>query len=82
MRRKNSKVDEKRTGENIKRYMEQARISINGFAEELDVTPNAVRNWFKGFNLPDTEKMYNICKILNVDIKDIVVEKKEEEKGV
>ena len=74
MRRKNTQVDTKRTGENIENFMRQAEITVSDFARELDVTDNAVRNYIKGFNLPDTVKMYLICKLLNVDIRDIIVE--------
>ena len=74
MRRKNTQVDTKRTGENIENFMRQAEITVSDFARELDVTDKAVRNYIKGFNLPDTVKMYLICKLLNVDIRDIIVE--------
>ena len=74
MRRKNTQVDTKRTGENIENFMRQAEITVSDFARELDVTDNAVWNYIKGFNLPDTVKMYLICKLLNVDIRDIIVE--------
>lgn len=75
MRKKYTQVDEKKTGENIDYFIKEADISLLDLARKLDVTPNAVRNYIKGFNLPNTEKMYQICKILNVDIKDIIVEK-------
>ena len=79
MKRKNTQVDGIRTGEKLQTLMKQAELSIADVAKELDVTTNAVRNYIKGFNLPDTEKMYNICKILDVDIKDIIVEKTNED---
>lgn len=75
MRRKDTQVDTKGTGKNIEKFMRQAEITVSDFARELDVTDNAVRNYIKGFNLPDTVKMYLICKLLNVDIRDIIVER-------
>lgn len=78
MKEKNSRIDEKKTGANIARYMKKANLSIPNFAKNLDVSDNAVRNYIKGINLPDSENMYMICKFLDVDIKDLIVEKKEE----
>lgn len=79
MEKKGTQVDEKKTGERIFFYLQKSGMSLHTFAGELDVTVNAVRNYVNGINLPRTEKMYKICKILNVDIKDIIVEKDKEQ---
>lgn len=79
MEKKGTQVDEKKTGEKIFLYLQESGLTLHSFAEELDVTVNAVRNYINGINLPRTEKMYQICKILNVDIKDIIVEKDKEQ---
>lgn len=78
MEKKGTQVDEKKTGEKISFYLQKSGLTLHSFAEELDVTVNAVRNYINGINLSRTEKMYQICKILNVDIKDIIVEKDKE----
>jgi len=75
MKKKYTQVDVKKTGENIKFYMEKAKVSVPRLAREVDATPNAISNYRNGYNLPDTEHMYKLCKFLNVDIKDIIVEK-------
>ena len=47
MKKKNSRIDEKKTGANIARYMKKANLSIPNFAKNLDVSDNAVRNYIK-----------------------------------
>lgn len=79
MRKKNSKIDAIRTGGQINFYMEKNNVTIPELAEYLSVSDNAVRNWIRGENLPTTERMYEICKKLDADIKDIMVEIKENE---
>lgn len=61
-------------------YMQKQGLSVNGLARMLEVTPNAVRNYIRGHNRPSVEKMYQICKIFSVDIRDIIVERRPEER--
>lgn len=77
MKKKCTRVDEKKTGKNIEHYMKEANLTVPRVARKLDVTDNAVRNYIKGVNLPGIENMYRICKCLDVDIKDLIVEKGE-----
>ena len=71
-------IDGKQTGQRILGYMQKQGLSVNGLARMLEVTPNAVRNYIRGHNRPSVEKMYQICKIFSVDIRDIIVERKLE----
>lgn len=80
MERKDMRINGKKTGEKISMYMKEIGLTVPEFARMLDVTENAVRNYINGHNLPTTERLYAICKILHKDIKDIVVEIKEDEK--
>lgn len=77
MRRKDSQIDAIRTGERIEYYMKKCGMSVNDLALELGVTPNAVRNYIKGVNLPDTKNLYRLRMILGEDIKDLIVEESE-----
>lgn len=79
MKKKFSKIDAIRTGEQINLCMKKKYVTIPELAEYLSVSDNAVRNWIRGENLPTTERMYEICKKLDADIKDIMVEIKENE---
>lgn len=80
MERKDMRINGKKTGEKISMYMKEIGLTVPEFARMLDVTENAVRNYINGHNLPTAERLYVICKILHKDIKDIVVEIKEDEK--
>lgn len=73
-------IDGKQTGQRILGYMQKQGLSVNGLARMLEVTPNAVRNYIRGHNHPSVEKMYQICKIFSVDIRDIIVERRPEER--
>ena len=73
-------IDGKQTGQRILDYMQKQGLSVNGLARMLEVTPNAVRNYIRGHNRPSVEKMYQICKIFSVDIRDIIVERRPEER--
>lgn len=80
MERKDMRINGKKTGEKISMYMKEIGLTVPEFARMLDVTENAVRNYINGHNLSTAERLYAICKILHKDIKDIVVEIKEDEK--
>ena len=73
-------IDGKQTGQRILGYMQKQGLSVNGLARMLEVTPNAVRNYIRGHNRPSVEKMCQICKIFSVDIRDIIVERRPEER--
>lgn len=73
-------IDGKQTGQRILDYMQKQGLSVNGLARMLEVTPNAVRFYIRGHNRPSVEKMYQICKIFSVDIRDIIVERRPEER--
>lgn len=77
MKKKDNEIDEGKTGRQIALLMEREGLSIKELARYLEVSDNAVRNYVKGINLPKTERMYKICKKLNVDIKDIIIENQE-----
>lgn len=72
------RIDKKKMGKRILLFMKNRELSVHAMAGKLDVTDNAVRNYINGINMPRAERLYQICKILDVDIKDIIVEKDEE----
>ena len=77
MKKNQTDIDVKKTGENIKLLMNEKQVSCNKVAVSIDVTENAISNYRNGYNLPDTEHLYKLCKYFDKDIKDIIVEKEK-----
>lgn len=78
MKRNQTDIDLKKTGENIKALMDERQVSCSDIAGAIDVTANAISNYRNGHNLPDTEHIYKLCKYFEKDIKDIIVEREKE----
>lgn len=75
--KKKSKIDAISTGIQINLYMKEIAVTIPAFTKYLCVSDKDVRNWIRGENFPTTERMYEVCKKLDVDIKVRMVEIKE-----
>lgn len=54
--------------------MKEMVVTIPYLEKYLCLSDNAVINWIRGENSPTTERMYEICKKLNEDIKNIMME--------
>lgn len=58
--------------ENIKFYRKKARYSQEQIARKLGVTQGSVSSWETGRNLPDTQTMISLAKVLDVPVENLV----------
>jgi len=58
--------------ENLKRYRKKSTITQTELANKLNVSVPAVSQWEKGVAFPEFPKIYDICKILDVSIDDLL----------
>ena len=49
-------------------------LTIKQLADELGFSPQTISNWCNGKNLDNIYAFYKLCKLLDVDIKDIFIE--------
>ena len=50
--------------ENLKKELEQHKLSQEKFAEKLFTTQATISRWLSGVNEPDLETLLKICEIL------------------
>ncbi|MDH7912324.1 helix-turn-helix transcriptional regulator [Winogradskyella sp. SYSU M77433] len=61
----------------IKEVLEEKGIKQVWLADKLGKSFNTVNGYVQNRNQPTLEVLYDIAKILNVDIKDLIVSNKE-----
>lgn len=61
----------------IKEILEEKGIKQVWLADKLGKSFNTVNGYVQNRNQPTLEVLYDIAKILNVDIKDLIVSNKE-----
>ena len=67
------KVDKRATGLNIYRLLENSRLTKEEIAEFLDLnSPRVIYDWTSGNKLPSTENLFNLAKLFNVQVEDIL----------
>lgn len=57
----------------VRQKMKEMNISNKKLAEVLGVHYGTVNNWFRYFRTPTLAHVVAICKILNLNIDDVVV---------
>lgn len=79
-------MDQVKIGKFIKEKRKEKKITQDELAEKLCVTNRAISKWENGNCMPDSGKIPDLCKILEITINDLfhgkVVDKKDEEKEV
>ena len=77
-------MDQVKTGKFIKQKRKEKKITQSELAEKLNVTDRAISKWENGICMPDSGKITELCKILNITINDLfsgeVVDMKDSEK--
>lgn len=63
----------------IKEILEAKGIKQTWLAEQLGKSYNMVNSYVQNRQQPRLEVLYEIAKILNVDIKDLIISTKEEQ---
>ena len=67
------KVDKRATGLNIYRLLENSRLTKEEIAEFLELnSPRVIYDWTSGNKLPSTENLFNLAKLFNVQVEDIL----------
>ena len=67
------KVDKRATGLNIYRLLENSRLTKEEIAEFLELnSPRVIYDWMNGNKLPSTENLFNLAKLFNVQVEDIL----------
>ena len=68
------KVDKRATGLKIYCLLENSRLTREEIAEFLELTsPRVIYDWANGTKLPSTENLFNLAKLFNVQVEDILV---------
>ena len=57
---------------NIKVLREEARLSVEEFAEKMNVSKETVVNWEKGKQDPTNEQIEQMCPILRIHLEDFL----------
>lgn len=68
-----TQIDIKKTGEKIMDLLTESNIDVKTLANTIGVSNQSVYKWVNGRSLPTLENIYQISKILNVPIDDIVI---------
>lgn len=72
-------IDIKATGSKIKAIMQTNSCSAKTLANSLGVSNQAVYKWLNGQALPSLENLYQISKLFNVKMDDMVVDEECQE---
>lgn len=63
----------------IKEVLEEKGIKQKWLAEKLGKSYNMVNSYVQNRKQPRLEVLYDIAKVLNVEVKDLIIERKKEE---
>lgn len=73
-----SGIDQKKTGQKIKRLCQQNGLSVKDIQEKLFLSSHqAVYAWFAGKSLPSVDNLYQLSRLLGVTMDALVVGKDE-----
>jgi len=64
-------------GRNIKRLRENANMTQEAMAEQLNVTRQAISNWETGKTQPDIEMLHKIAALFQTDINEVIYGEKQ-----
>ena len=66
-------LDKDKTGENLKRLIQQSGLSYDDIADYLNLnTARVIYDWVNGFKLPKIEHLVLLAKVFKVQIEDIL----------
>ena len=66
-------LNKRKTGENIYFLIEQSKYTREDIADYLQLTSSRViYDWENGTKMPNTENLFNLAKLFNVQIEDIL----------
>lgn len=56
----------------LRYWREQNGMTQEELAKQLKVSQPAIQKWEKGTREPNLQNLYDICKILNIKIEDLI----------
>jgi len=66
-------LNKRKTGANIYSLIEQSIYTREDVADYLQLTsPRVIYDWENGIKMPSTENLFNLAKLFNVQIEDIL----------
>lgn len=66
-------LDKRKTGAKIYSLIEQSIYTREDVADYLQLTsPRVIYDWENGIKMPSTENLFNLAKLFNVQIEDIL----------
>ena len=67
------KLNKKKIGTNIYFLIEQSKYTREDVADYLQLaSPRVIYDWENGTKMPSTENLFNLAKLFNVQIEDIL----------
>ena len=66
-------LNKRKTGENIYFLIDQSKYTREDVADYLQLaSPRVIYDWENGTKMPSTENLFNLAKLFNVQIEDIL----------
>ena len=65
-------MNQQKIGDFIKRKRKEKGLTQTELAEKLGITNQAISKWERGKNCPDISLLKDLCKILNIDINELL----------
>lgn len=65
-------MNQEKIGKFISELRKEKKLTQEKLAEQLNISKNAVSKWERGLNLPDISIMLELCKILEINIVDLL----------
>lgn len=67
-------INKEATGLKLYRLIEQSEMTFAELAEHLELqSPRVIYDWVNGKKMPSLENLYNLAKLLNVNMEDILI---------
>lgn len=68
-------LDAEETGRRIRQVCEQRGVTPRMISQELGLSIVTPYKWFNGRNLPSIDHFVELCKLLDVEMQDLIVTK-------
>lgn len=72
-------IDMRRTGEQISTLRKENHYTVEGLAEWMGVSPQAICKWQRGDSIPSVDNLYALSMIFKTSIDEILRGSKEED---
>lgn len=74
MKRKYPVIDMAKTGQNIKKIMQENGLAVKDIQEFLELsTPQSIYHWFDGRNLPTIDNLYALSDLFHMPVDVLLI---------